>query len=189
MRLNIQALALTAFLAACGGTDLPKKPDPYLTIRLQNQLDTTTRPGRATWHTYLLLTGPYTAQNGISPQGGVSLQDIRLGLVTKCLTADADSVGQRLLTLIALADTTTEQGSADATAQSIVTDWYNGNHNLPTGWMALSTAPADAWNSQQFEGGHGLVPSDPIKWDWTWTGSGATNFAERTDSDPLCSVY
>src|SRR4051812_25303601 len=129
-KLLLTTLALAAI--ACGGSDLPKKPDPYLTVRVRNQLDTTTAPGRAHWHTYILLTGPYTALNGVSFQGTFSLSDIRHGISTHCMSAGADSVGQRFLSLIAVADTTTEQLTADATAQSIVTAWYNGNHNLPS---------------------------------------------------------
>src|SRR4051812_15622888 len=57
-------------LAACGGSSdngitnppPPKKPDPYITVRIRNLMDTTTAPGRAHWHIYAMLSGPDTAR-------------------------------------------------------------------------------------------------------------------------------
>lgn len=189
MRVLFAGLMLS--LMACGSsTDLAKpKPDPYVTVSVRNQLDTTTRPGRAQWHVYLLLTGPYVGQNGISPQGAISLEDIRLHHDKLCIVIAADSVGQRFISPIAVADTTTSSLTADATANSIVSNWYAGDHNLPAGWMALFVPPTDAWVSDQYNAGHGLVPSDPIKWGFDWTGAGITSFYERTDAEPVCNVY
>jgi hypothetical protein len=64
-----------------------------------------------------------------------------------------------------------------------------GSRTLPAGWKALTVLSQDAWDSDQYRAGHGLVPADPIKWGWDWTGAGATTFYERTDSDPLCNTY
>jgi hypothetical protein len=101
----------------------------------------------------------------------------------------ADSVGQRFLAIIALADTTANAVSPESRADSIVTAWVAGSRTLPAGWKALTVLSQDAWDSDQYRAGHGLVPADPIKWGWDWTGAGATTFYERTDSDPLCNTY
>jgi hypothetical protein len=187
--LTISLLAL----AACGGSDHgitppPKKPDPYVTIRVRDVMDTTTAAGRAHWHSYLMLTGPYTALNGIFLESDFSLTDRRLNHNVQCLSISADSVGQRLLSVVAFADTTTEQSTASAQFDDYSQVWYSGNHTLPTGWMALTFAPVDAWQSAQYLAGHGLRPSDPVKWDLTWTGAGVVSFTERTDSDAQCST-
>jgi hypothetical protein len=180
-------LGILFAVVACGGTTEPIKQqpklDPVITIRLRDQLDTTTAPGRAQWHTYVLLSGPYNDQNGISNQGTITLDDVRRGFGVHCITVGADSVGQRLVAVLAVADTTTSAGSPDASGDAIAAAWYNGNHNLPSGWMALFTAPMDAWDSQQFAAGHGLNSSDPIKWGWDWTASGTTSFYERDVAD------
>jgi hypothetical protein len=55
--------------------------------------------------------------------------------------------------------------------------------------MALFVTPTDAWDSNQFNAGHGLVPSDPIKWRFDWTANGSTSFYERTDAEQDCNVY
>jgi hypothetical protein len=195
MRAFLPFAALLLSLGACRGAadsvappPPPPKPDPYVTVRVRDLMDTTTAPGRATWHTFLLLTGPYTAQNGIANQGVIALKDIRLQHGVNCIGVSADSVGQRLISPIALADTTTSAGTPDATALAIVTDWYNGNHTLPAGWMALVVQPIDAFQSAQYNAGHGLTPSDPIKWSFDWTGAGTTSFYERTDADSICGV-
>jgi hypothetical protein len=180
-------------IAACGGAaDIvtpPKKPalDPGLTIRVRDLMDTTTAPGRAHWHVYAILTGPYTALNGVALQGAIDLNDVRLGHNVLCVGVGADSVGQRLITVLAVADTTTSSLTPDATADDIVNAWYAGNHTLPARWAALTFPPQDAWNSVQFQNGHGQTKGDPIKWGFDWTGPGTASFYERTDSDPLCS--
>lgn len=188
---------LLAVLAACGGSGdgggitppPPKKPDPYITVRVQNLLDTTMAPGRAQWHVYALLTGPYDAQNGISPQGAISLEDVRLHHNVICIKVGADSVGQRLISPIAVADTTTEALTPDATADGIIQAWYGGNHTLPSGWMAIVVTPTDAWVSQQYTAGHGLTKLDPIKWGFDWTAATTMTFYERSDSDPTCATF
>lgn len=187
---------LLVVLAACGGsggnsiTPPPaKKPDPYLTVRVRDLMDTTTRVGRTQWHIYALLSGPYTALSGISHQGTISLSDIRLHHAALCIGVSADSVGQRLLVTFAIGDTTTEAGTPDAMADSIVGAWYAGSRTLPAGWKALFILPTDAWQSAQYVAGHGLTAQDPIKWGWDWTGSGTTTFTERTDTDPMCSAF
>jgi hypothetical protein len=180
-------------LAACGGsgngiTPAPKKPDPYVTIRVSDLMDTTTAPGRAHWHAYLMLTGPYTALNGIAYQGNYGLNDRQLNHNIRCTSVSADSVGQRLLSFTAFADTTTDQLTAEDQFTAYSEVWYSGNHTLPNGWMVLTFPPVDAWQSAQYLAGHGLTPSDPVKWDLTWTGAGVVTFTERTDSDPQCAT-
>lgn len=186
-------LALCVFSAACGSSaavDItnppppkPKALDPFLTVRMRNQLDTTTSPGRAHWHIYALLSGPYTNQNGISPQGAISLEDVRLGHTMRCTGAGADSVGQRFLSLLALADTTTEALTADASTATMARAWYDGNQVLPSGWMAIAFPPTDVWDSQQFRNGHGLTDVDPIKWAWDWSAAGTSTLYERAAAD------
>jgi hypothetical protein len=181
-------------LAACGGSSdngitnppPPKKPDPYITVRVRNLMDTTTAPGRAHWHIYAMLSGPDTARNGVVSQGAIGLNDLELSHNLHCVSVGADSVGQRLLSLAAFADTTTSELTPDATADAIAHAWYGGDHNLPAGWASLSFPPTDAWQSAQYLAGHGLVRDDPIKWEFDWTGAGASSFAERTDSDAQC---
>lgn len=186
-------LGLTLCLMACGGSGAvdniitpppPKKAlDPFLTIRMRDMLDTTTAPGRAQWHIYALLTGPYTNQNGIAGQGTLSLADVRLNHIRSCTSIGADSVGQRLLSLLAIGDTASEADTPDAQAATLARAWYDGNHQLPSGWMAITFAPQDVWDSQQFRDGHGLTDADPIRWGWDWTGAGVSNLYERAYSD------
>lgn len=188
---------LLFILAACGENKIvgidpitgKPKPDPFLTIRVRNLLDTTTAAGKAHWHVYALLTGPYINQNGIALQGAISLADVRLGHGALCVKAASDSVGQRLISVLAVADTTNGGLTPDATARTLVEAWYGGNQVLPVGWAALFNVPADAWLSAQYLAGHGLVASDPIKWGLDWTGSGAVSFYERTDNEPVCDKY
>lgn len=184
-------------LAACGGSSEgggitnpppPKpKPDPYITIRLRHQMDTTTAAGRAHWAFYGLITGSSNqAQNGITHQGAISIQDYRLGHVLLCPAFDADSVGQRFVELIGFADTTTEALTLQTQFDARATTWYAGDHALPAGWAALTTTPRDAWQSTQYDQGHGLTKADPIKWGFDLTGSGQSAFYERVDADPVC---
>lgn len=190
----MKRLSLILLLAAlgCGGAaDIAppdsRKPDPYLTIRVRNLLDTTTAAGRAHWHIYALLTGPYINQNGIGFQGTNSLADIRRGDFTLCVVVASDSVGQRLISVIAVADTSTSQLTPDATAEGTVAAWYGGDRTLLAGWAALFNPPVDAWLSAQYLAGHGLTHDDPIKWGLDWTGAGVVTFYERTDTDPMCA--
>jgi hypothetical protein len=191
-------LASIVFLAACGGSSddggvsppiAPPKPDPYVAVRVRDQLDTTTRVGRTQWHLYALLSGPNVNLNGIAGQGGISIVDVRLGHSLRCVGVGADSVGQRLLVTFAIGDTTTEAFTPDAKADSIVAAWYAGSRTLPAGWKALFIQPTDAWQSAQYNAGHGLTRTDPIRWGWDWSGSGTTTFYERTDNDPVCSTF
>lgn len=188
-------LLLIAGLLACGGNSVTPppvgkpKPDPYVTVRVRNMLDTTTAVGRAHWHLYALLTAPEVRLDAISGQGAISLQDVRTGHSSACIRIAADSVGERFLATVAVADTTTENLTPDATADSVIASFYAGARTLPAGWDALFITPRDAWNSVQYDNGHGLIPSDPIKWGWDWTGSGATSFYERTDTDICDSFY
>src|SRR4051812_8480501 len=135
---RVVAFAAAAVVAACGGSTEPgvkgtPKPDPYVTVRVRNSLDTTARPGRAMWHLYLLLSGPQANQNGIGYQGSMLLSDARLGpqARTRCLEIGADSVGQRLIAPFAIADTTSEDVFLKTRFDSIVTRWYNGDHSAP----------------------------------------------------------
>lgn len=183
-------------LSACGGSSdksitepppAPKKPDPYITIRLRHMMDTTTAAGRAHWAFYGLITGSDNpAQNGITQQGAISIVDYRLGHVQLCPAFDADSVGQRFVELIGFADTTTDALTPQVEFDARAAAWYSGNHVLPSGWAALTTTPTDAWNSAQYTAGHGLTKLDPIKWGFDLTGSGQTSFYERTDAGSEC---
>lgn len=194
--MKIRSLYLLLALVACGGSEdggitdpPPKKPDPYVTVRVRNMLDTTTAPGRAQWHVYAMLTGPYDAQNGVSYQGNVGLDDLRLDHIFRCVSVAADSVGQRFLSVVAFGDTTTEALTPDAQASAMATAWFSGNHNLPAGWMAITFPPTDAWQSAQYLAGHGLTKADPIKWGFDWTESGTMTFYERTDQDAICATF
>jgi hypothetical protein len=191
-------LSFCVILAACGGsTDggitnppppPPAKPDPYITIRLRNEMDTTSHAGRAHWAFYGLITGSSNpAQNGITYQGAISIQDIRLNHSQLCPAFDADSVGQRFVELIGFADTTTDNLTPQVSFDARAAAWFGGNHALPTGWDALTTTATDAWNSAQYNAGHGLTKSDPIKWGFDLTGTGQSAFYERTDSGTECS--
>lgn len=183
------------FLAACGGSGgdggitnppPPKKPDPWITVRVRDQLDTTTANGRANWRTYAFLTGQTDNKDGWVFQFSVSMDDFRAGHSIVCMTAGADSVGQRIYEAVAFADTTTEALRPDAVADSIAARWFRSDHALPDGWKAMTTGPSDAWNSQQYLAGHGLVTSDPIRLGFDWSGTGSVSFYERTDVDPKC---
>ena len=191
-------LALLWCLTACGGSSdsgitnpppppPPAKPDPYITIRLRQMMDTTTRAGRAHWAFYGLITQSNNpAQNGVRSEGAISIQDVRLSHSQLCPSFDADSVGQRLVELVGFADTTTEALTPQADFDARATAWYSGNHVLPSGWAALTTTAKDAWQSAQYDAGHGLTKADPILWGFDLTGSGQSSFYERNDQDPSC---
>lgn len=192
-------LLAIVLLAACGGSPdegitnppptAPKKPDPYITVRLRHMMDTTTAAGRAHWAFYGLITGSDNpGQNGITHQGAISIQDVRLGHSLLCPAFDADSVGQRLVEVIGFADTTTEQLTPQTQFDARAAAWYAGNHQLPPGWDALTTGATDAWRSAQYDAGHGLTKTDPIKWGFDLTGTGQSIFYERVDQDPACGA-
>jgi hypothetical protein len=194
----MKRLLLLVLLAACGGSGsdngvtnppppVPKKPDPYITIRLRHMMDTTSAAGRAHWAFYGLITkSDNPAQNGIRGGGAISLIDFRNGHVQLCPSFDADSVGQRLVELIGFADTTTEALTPQVQFDARAAAWYSGDHTLPSGWAALTTTALDAWQSAQYDAGHGLTKSDPILWGFDLTGSGQSTFYERADDDPTC---
>jgi hypothetical protein len=187
-------LATAVCLAACGGgkdgggitTPPSKKPDPFTTIRVRNMLDTTTAAGRSHWHVYTILTGSVD-QNGVSFAGSGSLQDLRTAHSTFCINIEADSIGTRMVSILAIADTTTSSLTPDAQFDPIAQAWFNGVHALPAGYMAIVSAPADPINSLQYLVGHGLTNSDPIRWGMDWTGPSAIILYERADADPLCN--
>lgn len=108
-RLTMVAMAVSVM--ACGSATAPRapKPDPFIAVRVQDQLDTTTAFGRADWHVFALLSGPYVNQNGVANEGDVAMFHRRAGHNRLCIGVEADSVGQRLLSLLAVADTSTEQ--------------------------------------------------------------------------------
>jgi hypothetical protein len=182
-------------LAACGGGGSsvvapPKKLDPYITIRVRDMFDTTSAAGKAHWHVYLLLTGPEVNQNGVARQGALSLEDLRLNHNLICMRVIADSVGQRLVAPLAVADTTVAGLTPDQPFDAFAEQWYAGNHTVPAGWRVVVTNPTDAWQSAQFAAGHGLTDRDPIRWIWDWDGSSTGNFAERDAADTgPCSTF
>lgn len=185
------AVMFLVVLVACGSSTGPghRAPDPYIAVRVLDQMDTTTATGRADWRLFALLSGPQVNQNGVSNQGNIAMLERRTHRARQCIQIAADSVGQRFLSILALADTTTEMSTdANATQAGIIAEaWFNGNHALPPHWKAIELTPVDAWQSVQFDEGHGRISDDPIMWDWIWTGQGSTTFAERSDlTDPYC---
>lgn len=196
MRRVLMFLTAVAIVAACGGADpvgpaRKPKPDPYVTVRVRNSLDTTTAPGRAMWHLYVLLSGPQSSQNGVGYQGNFILSDARRGTPTRCMAIGADSIGQRLIAPFAIADTTTEALFPASRYDSIANRWYSGNHAAPpAGMMIFTMDPIDAWDSEQYAAGHGLVREDPIKWRWDWMTPSLTAFAERAATDTAgCNAF
>ena len=187
MRRLVAFLMAVAVVTACNGTTDPEKKaraeDPYITVRVTNNLDTTTAPGRTPWRIYALIYSEQVNQQGFAYSGSMTLTDIRNGFNIACMGVGSDSIGQRLIEPFALGDTVNKQPLTEAVADPIVAEWMNGNHNLPAGYMAIRIPPVDAWTSEQFAAGHGRVPADPIKWKWDWTGTGQTTFLERTASD------
>lgn len=195
MRRSILSASLFV-LAACGGSGdgngitlpPPKKPDPFITVRFRNLADTTTAIGRAHWHIFMDITSADPNKTGFVAVGNIGLNDLRLNHPVRCQGVGADSVGQRFVAFVAVADTSTEQLTPDASAEAIARAWFAGDHNLPSGVMVLYQPPADAWTSAQFTAGHGLVQTDPIKWGFDWTGDITPTFYERTDTDTSCGV-
>lgn len=194
-RLGVLTVAVIAVLACSKGATAPivtkaPKPDPYITIRVRDNLDTTTAAGRAAWRIYLFLSGPLVGSNGISGKGSINLTDVRLGHTQSCWRVAADSIGQRLVAPFALGDTSHATQQPDVVYDSIAARWYAGDHTPPVGFVVLTITPTDAWNSVQYANGHGLVQSDPIKWAWDWTGSGIATFTERAATDTAgCNTY
>lgn len=197
MRRVVVFAAAVAVFAACGGSTEPDpivtkpKPDPWLTIRLANFLDTTTKAGRANWVIYLLLSGPYPNQNGIGTTWTFTMTDARLNRHHGCFKVGADSIGQRLVSLVAFGDTTERVFQGTVQTDSIIHRWYAGNHTEPAGYVAFVVPPIDAWDSQQYAAGHGRITDDPIKWEWKWE-NGSHTFSERLVTDgvqPICDTY
>lgn len=186
-------IVLLAFLVACGGSDgkiteTGRKPDPFVTVRFRNLADTTTAIGRADWKIFMDITSADPNQTGFVFAGEITLTDRRLNHLVRCQGVGADSIGQRLIAFVALADTTSETTS-HTTADAVARAWVAGNHAVPEGWMAFYQPPTDAWTSDQFLAGHGLVQSDPIKWGFDWTGANPVVFYERTDQETTCSTF
>ena len=179
-------------VVACGGTTDPKKDpaeDPYIAVRVFNGLDTTTRPGRAVWRVYALLSGPQPNQNGIGYVGFYSIGQARLSRPYLCMQVGADSIGQRLFAPFAIADTTTESAEPITAVDSIAQRWNAGNHTPPASrYLILTLPPTDAWVSQQFDAGHGRLQDDPIKWSWDWQPNLSTTLVERfpVDTSTTC---
>jgi hypothetical protein len=195
-------VGLLTLAAACGGSSgggsitapppvVKPKLDPWLTIRVRDLLDTTQAPGRAQWRVYAILTGADVNLHGFGRQAAFSLEDVRLNHNLTCIGVRADSVGQRLIALLAIADTTVETSrTPDAPADSVAAAWYAGSRTLPAGWMAFYQPPVDAWDSQQFQNGRGLVAQDPIKWGWDWSAKMSTTFYERDAGDTVsCNIF
>lgn len=181
--------AIAVVLVACDNITGDKRaPDPYLTIRVKNMFDTAGAMGQTDWKMYLFLSGPYSAQNGISPQGAITRDDVRKNYAL-CMRVASDSVGQRFLTPVAVGDTIQKSLHPDAYYDSLATTFYNGNRTLPPGIVVLAFTPRDAFQSDQYQAGHGQHPDDPIKWAWDWTGTNTTTFYERTDVDVRCDTY
>lgn len=167
--------ALTMVLAACGNGTGPRKPDPYLVLRIKDNLDPQSTMGKSDWHLFLFLEGPYNAQNGIAARGEFLA---RLGGGIDCIGVVADSVGQRLIQPFAVADTVAKSMD-DNEAAAVAQAWYEGDHNLRSGLMVLTfDQPQDAWNSARYAAGHGLTRNDPLFWTWDWLSGGQTSFTE-----------
>lgn len=172
-------------IAACGGSGdvtppiVKVKPDPYATIHLTSALDTNTAWGRATWDLYVIFTGVEDRSPnglGVFPQGTLNLDDIRLGHNIRCFGFNEDTVGNRLITLLAVADTV--HITLDSDAASVAAAWFAGNHTLPSGWAALVVGPVDPVVSTQYLAGHGLAPADPVRWTLSLAGAGNISFTE-----------
>jgi hypothetical protein len=184
------SLVALVLIAACGGsgsnsiTNPPPKVDPYVIVRLQDLLDTTTVLGRTFWHVYVQILSSDPNQAGLAFSGGFGLKALRLGGNTICQRFSEDSVGQRQIAVVAIGDTTTEgEPSIDATT-AIATAWFTGNHTLPAGYKVLHAGPVDPGiNSIQYANGHGLTGTDPIKWSWDL---GAAALVEEPDGLPGC---
>jgi hypothetical protein len=194
MRGSSLLCGLVLAVAACGGggdgsvVGPPKKPDPYITVRFQNLIDTTTAAGRANWDIFMDITSADPNLTGFVGAGSTGLDDIRLHHLVHCQSVGADSVGQRFVAFLALADTVSGI-TPYTTADSVARAWFAGSHTVPTGWMAFYQPPIDAWTSAQYLAGHGLVQDDPIRWSFDWTTSSSASFYERTDSDPACAHF
>jgi hypothetical protein len=187
-------LGAVLFAAACSPSNdvvatVKPKPDPYITVRFRNLADTTTAIGRAHWHIYMNITSADPNQAAFVVVGNIGLNDLRLNHTFRCQGVGADSIGQRLVAFLALADTMTSELTAQAPADSVARAWVAGNQSVPAGWMALYQPSADAWTSQQFAAGHGLFATDPIKWGFDWAGNPAPAFYERTDTDATCGNF
>lgn len=194
MRHLARSVILAALVAACSSRAAPdappvdtthaaRKPDPYVTVRVRNLMDTTTAPARTLWHIYAVLTGPVAGENGYSYAGSISVTDIRLDHNRVCVRVGADSVGERLLSVVALSDTAVDSLNTDASATSLAQAWYQGTTTLPSGWAALFNPPADAWNSQQYLAGHGRTMADPIRWGLDWIRPDSIHFYEIPQPD------
>ena len=172
-----------AFAAACGASSgvtnpPPKAVDPAIAIRLLDHLDTTTAMGRASWAAFALIYSGDPTKTGVARVASPSAN------VDWCINFQADSIGQRYVVILALTDTATGLPSATAT-QAQAQAWYNGNHTLPSGWVALASDSVDWGVSQQFTNGHGRTTADPVRWDVTWT-SPATITRAEAPNDTTC---
>lgn len=187
---SIGLVVATLCAVACGGknsiTQPSKAVDPAISIRVLDQLDTTTAAGRASWVVFPLFYSADPNQTGVGYTGSIGLSDLRAGRTLHCVSFGTDSIGQRQVIVLAVADT--QHGTqTDASAQSVANAYFAGNHTLPAGWMAIRSDSLDWGVSQQFTNGHGLTQADPIRWALTWSGGGTVARAEAP-SDPACAL-
>lgn len=187
------AVLLAAVCVACSGGSSsdsitqppkPKAVDPAISIHVLDQLDTTTAVGRASWVIFPLLYSADPNKSGVGFTGAIGLADVRLGHTTDCVGYDADSIGARQVIVLAVADTVNGT-QTDAAAQAVANQYFAGNRTLPAGWMAIRSDSLDWGVSAQFNAGHGLTRSDPVRWRLTWSGSGTVAAAE-SPSDTVC---
>lgn len=186
MRRTLLTAGLLA-CAACGSSTGPPKPDPFMVIRVQDGLDPSSVLGQSEWHVYVLLTGPYPNQNGVlsvdvfHPEANRS----KVG----CASIEADSAGQRLVQLVAFADTVNKTLS-DVNARAIAEAWFGGNHTVPLGIaVILQPLPMDPFDSQQYQQGHGLTRQDPVRWSWDWAADGTATMNEAPSGLPQCPTF
>lgn len=186
-------------LAACGGSNTApaKKLDPEMLVRVRDLFDTTTVNGRAHWHVYMTLTSPDAGKEGLSPVGNFDMGTRRYAAANnglqsfRCIRVGSDSLGNRFMSLLAVADTTVGDAlTPDSTARNIAVAWGAGSRSLPPGYKAIFLAPVDAWDSEQFKQGHGLTYTDPVRWSWDMAGAGTATFYEMTPADTAgCGSY
>lgn len=182
-------IILALLLAACGGSTEPpqqqqqtetkqKAVDPAMRIHVLNRLDTASAMGRGVWNVFVLIYSPDQNQAGVAYTGGPD------PMGGSCIAFSSDSIGQRQVIVLALADTV--HPTSQATAASIANAWFSGTHTIPAGWAVLPSDSLDWGVSAQFDAGHGRTSSDPIRWSLTWT-SPATVTRAEAPNDLTCT--
>src|SRR6267378_1260456 len=125
-------LLLALVLVGCSNSVAPRpRPDPFVTVWVRDQYDSTSARGQSTWTTFVILSGPVATQNGWGQQGSLGpTSDPAQRFSSTCESVSADSLSERLALWVALTDTVahnipnaTMNAKIDSLQRGLVPQW------------------------------------------------------------------